>query len=219
MTKTTQTARSTKAKQNRSEVMDVIRRAAIAEFSQHGFAGASTQAIAERAGLTKSSLHYYIQDKEALYAEVLGDLMKRWADLFELEAGNGEPAEVLSHYIRQKLKFTFRHPELSRIFTTELLSGGHRLVQFWPEAIISTERKVALLERWMQQGLIRTLDARLLVMHLWALTQYYADYAIQAEKMLGRSLRSRKTQERILDELVSFVLAGCGITAAAAAAK
>jgi TetR/AcrR family transcriptional regulator len=208
MTKTTTPA---KTRQNRTEVMDAIRRAAISEFSQHGFAGASTQAIAERAGLTKSSLHYYIADKESLYAEVLGDLMASWAQLFEFGGESGEPAEILAQYVRQKLKFTFKKPELSRIFTTELLSGGHRLQQFWPDAIASTNRQVTMIEGWVREGRIRTLDARLLIMHMWAMTQYYADYAIQAEKMLGASLRARKTQEHVLEELVGFVLAGCGI--------
>ncbi|WP_321817684.1 MULTISPECIES: TetR family transcriptional regulator C-terminal domain-containing protein [unclassified Paraburkholderia] len=207
----TKTTRPDKARQSRTEVMNTIRRAAISEFSQHGFAGASTQAIAERAGLTKSSLHYYIADKESLYAEVLGDLMASWARLFEFEGESDEPAEILAQYIREKLKFTFKNPELSRIFTTELLSGGHRLAQFWPDAIASTNRKVAMIEGWVKQGRIRTLDARLLIMHMWAMTQYYADYAMQAEKMLDTSLRSRKTQEHVLEELVGFVLAGCGI--------
>ncbi|HGL6315317.1 TetR family transcriptional regulator C-terminal domain-containing protein [Burkholderia multivorans] len=207
----TKITRPDKSRRNRTEVMSAIRRAAISEFSQHGFAGASTQAIAERAGLTKSSLHYYIADKESLYAEVLGDLMASWARLLEFEGESDEPAEILAQYIRQKLRFTFKNPELSRIFTTELLSGGHRLAQFWPDAIASTNSKVEMIEGWVREGRIRTLDARLLIMHMWAMTQYYADYAMQAEKMLGTSLRSREIQEHVLDELVGFVLAGCGV--------
>ena len=49
-----------RAKQGRERILGAIREAAIAEFSRHGFKGASTKAIAERAGLTKPQLHYYI---------------------------------------------------------------------------------------------------------------------------------------------------------------
>src|SRR6202012_2323225 len=107
--------------------------------------------------------------------------------------------------------FAFKHPELSRIFTTELLSGGHRLAAFWPEAVRQTNRQVAVIEGWVKAGALRKLDARLLIMHMWALTQYYADYAIQAERMLDGSLRGRKLQQHTLDELVAFVLQGCGL--------
>jgi len=199
------------AKQNRMELMGAIRRAAIHEFSQHGFAGASTQAIAQGAGISKSALHYYIEDKEALYSQILTDLIASWSRLFDFDKQAGTPTEVLSDYLRRKLIFTLKNPELSRIFTTELLSGGHRLEQLWPEAVESTNRFAALIEQWNRDGQIRPLDARLLIMHMWAMTQYYADYAIQAERMLGASLRTRKTQQHILDELIAFVLAGCGL--------
>jgi TetR/AcrR family transcriptional regulator len=200
-----------KARQSRIETMEAIRNAAISEFSQHGFAGASTQAIAQRAGLTKSQLHYYIEDKEALYAQILGELMQTWEHLFEFGEENQSPSDIIALYIQQKLRFALKQPELSRIFTTELLSGGHRLATFWPDAVAQTNRKVAMIEGWVKAGELRALDARLLIMHMWALTQYYADYAIQAERMLDASLRGRKLQQHILDELVTFVLQGCGL--------
>ncbi|MEG1771475.1 MAG: helix-turn-helix domain-containing protein, partial [Comamonas sp.] len=56
-------ALTSRAKQGRERIMGAIRDAAIAEFSRHGFKGASTKAIAERAGLTKPQLHYYISSK------------------------------------------------------------------------------------------------------------------------------------------------------------
>jgi TetR/AcrR family transcriptional regulator len=206
----------TKAKQTRDEVMQAIRHAAIIEFSQHGFAGASTKGIAERAGLSKSALHYYIEDKEALYADLLGELMAVWMKLVEFDDELSTPADILARYVRGKLTFSFENPELSRIFTTELLSGGHRLTAFWPGAVGNTNRTVAVIKRWVKAGKIRNLDPWLLMMHLWAMTQYYADYAIQAQMMLRKPMTDRALQSHVLDELVSFVLAGCGLLPAPA---
>jgi len=95
----------TKAQQSRIDIKEAIRKAAITEFSQHGFAGASTQGIAERVGLTQSTLHYYIENKEALYAEIFGDLMARWKKRFDFDGESEEPAHILARYIRQKLRF------------------------------------------------------------------------------------------------------------------
>ena len=102
--------------------------AAIAEFSQHGFQGASTQAIAERAQLKKSQLHYYIEDKEALYSQVLGMVLDSWRSFFVFDAEPElTPREALSEFVRVKLDYALEQPELSRIFTMEVLSGGARL--------------------------------------------------------------------------------------------
>jgi TetR/AcrR family transcriptional regulator len=208
----TETKTRTKAQQARDDVMQAIRQAAISEFSQHGFSGASTQAIAERAGLSKSALHYYIEDKETLYAGLIGELMAVWMTLVEFDDELDAPADILARYIRQKLSYTFDNPELSRIFTSELLSGGRRLEKFWPGAVENTNRTVALIKRWVKEGKIRHLDPWVLMMHLWAMTQYYADYALQAEKMLRKPMSDRVMQSHILDELVDFVLAGCGLS-------
>jgi AcrR family transcriptional regulator len=48
-----------------------ILRAALDEFSTHGFAGASLNRIITEAGLTKGSMYYYFDGKEDLYAHVI----------------------------------------------------------------------------------------------------------------------------------------------------
>ncbi|WPN49658.1 TetR family transcriptional regulator C-terminal domain-containing protein [Pseudomonas sp. P8_241] len=200
------------SKQNRKEILQSIRSAAISEFSLHGYSGASTQSIAERAGLKKSQLHYYIEDKESLYNEVLAQIFTRWEKLFILSDASHTPAQVIADYVRQKLDFALQEPELSRVFTHELISGGLRLQPFWPQAVAATEEKVERLQAWVDAGQLRPLNPRLLIMHIWALTQYYADYSVQAERMLGESLQNPDQRQKILDELVEFVLAGCGLS-------
>lgn len=54
-----------KNKRSRDEIMADIMQAAIVEFSENGFPATSTQAIAERAGLSKAQLHYYIVGKDS----------------------------------------------------------------------------------------------------------------------------------------------------------
>ena len=61
------------------------------------------------------------------------------------------------------------------------------------------------------RGQMRPLDARLLLMHIWAMTQSYADYAIQTRVMLGLPPDAPIEREPIARELVAFVLGGCGI--------
>ena len=188
-----------------------IRESAIKEFSIHGFRGASTQAIAERAGISKPHLHYYINGKEELYAELLHSVLYGWSVAFEFDEQTNDPAPVLASYLRRKLDYALDNPALSRIFTMELLGGGPNLGEYWPIALESTFSKTRVIDRWVARGLIRKVDSRMLMMHMWAMTQHYADYAVQARVILGLEPQAPFDREPIAQELVTFVLLGLGL--------
>lgn len=195
----------------RERIEQAIRTAAIAEFSQHGYRGASTQAIAERAGLTKPQLHYYIGSKQKLYEELLYSVLDGWGEAFAFDPNTDEPRDVLARYVRRKLDYALDNPGLSRIFTSEVLSGGERLDDYWPAAVASTQNKVVVIERWIAQGRLRPLNARMLLLHIWGATQHYTDYAVQVQVMLGLAAGEPLDREAIARELIDFVLRGCGL--------
>ena len=202
--------RRRKPRESRERVMAAIRAAAIAEFSQNGLKGTSTQAIAERAGLTKPQLHYYIHGKEELYQELLMSVVAEWKSMFD--AGSTDPARVLGDYIRSKLRLAFEMPEISRIFTREVLDGGRNLEQFWPDARKRTREKVNVINGWIARGLMEPVDAYALLMSIWAMTQFYADSALQVQQMLKPGHPGwMPDREALAEELTAFVLRGCGI--------
>ena len=55
-----------------------ILRAAIREFSNHGLAGARTDAIAESAKVNKALLYYYFKSKTGLYAAAIKEVSTSW---------------------------------------------------------------------------------------------------------------------------------------------
>jgi TetR/AcrR family transcriptional regulator len=199
------------ARQNREKIMEAIRAAAIAEFSQNGLKGTSTQAIAERAGLTKPQLHYYIKGKEELYEELLTSVVQDWRSMFV--AGSTDPAKVLGDYIRLKLELAFEKPEVSRIFTREVLDGGRNLEKFWPDSQRRTREKVDVINGWIAKGLMKPVDAHALLMSIWAMTQFYADSAVQVQKLMKpKQAGWTPDREALVEELTVFVLRGCGIS-------
>ncbi len=199
------------ARESRQRILAAIREAAIEEFSLHGLRGTSTQAIAERAGLTKPQLHYYITGKEELYAELLDSVMMAWKIEFA-PPGLTEPADILAHYIRQKLDHAFDQPTVSRIFTREILDGGHNLGRYWPNARVWVEQEVAIINGWIARGLMRPMNAHLLLMHIWAMTQHHADFALQVREMVSHSHQGALLdREAVANDLIPFVLRGCGL--------
>ena len=190
--------------------MAAIRAAAITEFSQNGLKGTSTQAIAERAGLTKPQLHYYISGKEQLYEELLVSLVADWKDMFD--PASSDPRQVLGRYVRSKIDLAFDKPEISRIFTREVLDGGHNLDRFWPDARRRTREKVAAIDGWIAKGLMPPVDAHMLLMAIWAMTQFYADSALQVQQLRHPDRPGwLPERELVADELTRFVLRGCGL--------
>jgi TetR/AcrR family transcriptional regulator len=200
-------------RQNRERVLAAIHAAAIEEFSQNGLKGTSTQAIAERAGLTKPQLHYYIKGKEELYEELLMSIVSDWKGLFD--AGSTDPGKVLGDYIRSKIQLAFDKPEISRIFTREVLDGGRNLERFWPDARQQTRNKVDAINGWIARGLMQPVDAHTLLFAIWAMTQFYADSALQV-----RQLRKPDEpgwvpeREALVQELTALVTRACGIRVA-----
>lgn len=200
-----------KPKMPQRSALERIREAAIAEFSAHGLKGSSTGSIAKRAGLTQPQLYYYIASKEDLYEDLLRTVLEEWAELFVFDESLRDPAAVLSRYIRKKLEYAFEKPELSRIFTREMLSGSDLLDKYWPQAAQSASTKVKLMERWMDEGLMRRMDARLLLMNIWSVTQHYADADIQVRAMFKGLGGPGYDQEHIINEVTNLFLNACGL--------
>jgi TetR/AcrR family transcriptional regulator len=205
-----ETERPRSPRQSRERVMEAIRAAAIAEFSQNGLKGTSTQAIAERAGLTKPQLHYYIQGKEQLYEELLMSIVADWKGMFD--AGSTDPGRVLGDYIRSKIQLAFDKPEISRIFTREVLDGGRNLETFWPGARKATRNKVDAINGWIARGLMQPVDAHTLLFAIWAMTQFYADSALQVQQLRKPGHPGwMPEREKLVEELTALVLRACGI--------
>jgi TetR/AcrR family transcriptional regulator len=114
--------------------------AAEALFAEHGYHGASMDAIAKAAGYNKSLLFQYFGDKLSLYAAVLeradGEMSALLAAVFAPLHENDAIASNASLF-REFLATTFgavfdymvEHPRLMRIFNWEQAEGSQTLSQ------------------------------------------------------------------------------------------
>ncbi|MGO4391206.1 TetR/AcrR family transcriptional regulator [Variovorax sp. M-6] len=198
-------------KRSRPEIQEAIRQAAIEEFALHGLRGATTQSIAERAQLSKAQLHYYIESKEALYVDLLQMVVSEWSRE-SFNERDGDPARVLASYVKRKLEFSFRQPLLSKMFANELISGAEVLHSILTQPRTRAGQAIQTLTRWIEEGKIRPLDPWLFLMHIWAVTQHYADFDVQVRFMMRLRAGEALDQARITREVVAFVLHGCGLS-------
>lgn len=190
--------------------------AAEQEFATCGFKGASIREIAIRANLPKANIHYYFKNKLGLYFAVLSDIIDLWDSTLSNLKPEDDASESLTHYLRRKIEFSRDHPLASRIFASEIISGGPNLNDYFSEGYETWFRsRTAVFEQWQQQG---KLDANItpghLIFLLWSSTQHYADFALQISSALGKPELDDDDYEQAINTLTHIILKGCGITPA-----
>lgn len=198
----------------RARMLAAIDAAAIEVFARDGYQGATTQAIADAAGLSKAQLHYYIGSKEALYQRILQDIVDDWIAVFGFADAPQGPRKVLGDYIRRKMLYSFEHPARSRIFAAETMRGAPLLRPLMGTSQRRTAQAAAVITAWVDAGLMRPVDPLLLLFHIWAVTQHYADYEHQIAFFRGRALGDEADRERLIAEVTGFVLRGAGVAEA-----
>ena len=181
-------------------------------FSSLGLRGASVDAIAERAGLSKANLLYYFSDKEELYIAVLRRVLDVWLDPLQAFDPASEPAATLKHYIRAKLVMSRDAPQASRLFCLEMIAGAPLLRgELAGQLRQLVEAKVALVRVWIAAGRVRAHDPYHLIFSIWAVTQHYADFAVQVEAITGKGLSDPDFFEATVASTQRMILADLGL--------
>jgi AcrR family transcriptional regulator len=122
-------------KNRRQEKMRHILKTATELFAEKGYAGASTNEIADLAGISKRSMYYYMGDKDTLYASVIKEMLNGAYQLIDLNiTDNLAPEEKLRHFIRSIAQIG-NDRNLHSIVLRELLSGGEFLPKYVVEGL------------------------------------------------------------------------------------
>ncbi len=107
--------------------------AAIHEFAAHGFEGASTRAIATRAGTHQPQINYHFDSKEALWRAAIDHLFAKLGHLLG-DALPPDPTGVsavtredFAAGLRAFVRAVARLPELNRIMVQEATADSDRL--------------------------------------------------------------------------------------------
>jgi len=191
MMQQTDTARARQTKKrtriqavNSERILD----AALEVFSVHGFRGATVDEIAVKAGMSKPNLHYYFRRKKDLYLAVLGRTLEMWLRPLEEIAADGDPEAEIRRYVEAKIDMSRSHPSASRLFASEILQGAPMLRPLLETRVRSlVDDKAAVFRRWADSGRIAAIDPYHLVFMIWAMTQHYADFAVQIQAIEGRA--------------------------------
>jgi len=109
---------------NEVKTEKIILEAAEAEFLEKGYGNAKTVAIAKRAGVSHSMLHYYYRTKEQLFQKVFKEKVQTFAQIFAvIFEQNTDFKETLRRMIETQFKFVAKNPLLPMFIFREVLSN------------------------------------------------------------------------------------------------
>ncbi len=195
----------------RIEKERLILNAAEEIFARFGFKGATTARIAELAGVSKASLHYYFPTKESLYRRVLEDLCQAWMDAAAAFDEYDDPRKALPTYIKAKMELSRSRPYGSKVWANEIIHGAPILRGYLSGTLKPWfERHVARIDTWVARGDIDPVDPHALLFMIWATTQHYADFSEQIRVLSGPSSLTRKRLEDRGQQVADIILKGVG---------
>ena len=109
------------------DTRDRIVAAALVEFADHGFDGAGTRAIAERAGVAQPLVHYHFGSKDDLWRAAVDRCFEDLDRHLEPVALESVPLEALRTMLRCFVTFAAATPQLNRIVAQEGSAESERL--------------------------------------------------------------------------------------------
>jgi TetR/AcrR family transcriptional regulator len=157
------------AEATKAQILD----AAEEEFAKFGLAGAKTEAIAAKTGVTKAMIYYHFGNKEELYKAVIQRPVADFIHAFgDLELEQMPPEEALTTVIKVAIAHEISHPHYGRVLLHEAMQnqGQYFKLTAWVTPI---NRVMAVIERGTQDGVFRPVDPFLAVNHLMGVCTFY----------------------------------------------
>jgi TetR/AcrR family transcriptional regulator len=178
-------------------------------FAEQGFAGATTAAIAQSAGVPKANLHYYFPTKETLYRSVIERVLTAWLAAASSFDASEDPTVALSAYIGAKMDLAREMPLATRIWSAEVMRGAPMIQDFLEttltEWVVSREQVV---KSWIADGKLKPIEPKFLFYMIWATTQQYANAAHEMATLNKGQPLDGKSFERAKTEVIEIILRG-----------
>lgn len=179
-----------------------IEAAAILEFRDHTFAGASINRIVEQSGISKGSFYQYFDDKEDVYLHIMSLIGSEKMNYLKPKLLNPEQVgffEIIREIYRSGIEFGLSHPDYLEIGNKMMRDPTMtaRLMAHFGDLGLGVYRD--LIRKGQTNGEIRAdmdvdLGARMLMNMQLSLVEYY----FQKHRDLGYSMA-------ILEDLDRFI--------------
>ena len=190
----------TLTKEKRAQIIE----AAVSEFQELGFAGASMDRVAARADVSKRTVYNHFESKEALFRAILDLMAGKFNQAFHLAYDPALPIEEQLHQLGWAEGQLLTSPDfmkLARIVVSETMRD--------PELAAEMNRKMErvaaireMIEAAAEAGVLDIEDAALAAEQFLGLIKTQAFWPV----IFSGEVVSRSEMERIVDSTVTMFL-------------
>lgn len=163
------------AQESRQKIRKILSAAEV-EFGIKGYEGATIQAIADGANLSKRQVIHFCRSKPDIYEDVFRNIMYDWRGE-EVDSEPGEPVELIENYISVLFQTVRKNPVRSWFIINDMIRGGDGFKRNAEETQIDKlmENRVERIERWAAEGKIDdAIDPIFIFFTAWAFQHFFA---------------------------------------------
>lgn len=199
-----------RAEQQRSiETRAAILDAAIAEFAERGFEGASIRAIADRLGLQHPLITYHFRSKDILWRaaaeHAFAQIRSEW-DVSAPEESDLSPLVRLRQEYTTLFRYTVAFPEFHRFMRQEALTNNPRLKWVAETVLVPLlDRLIPQIAAAQKQGLLPAVDPILFHYMMVSLTATLSEFGPEMQVATGLSSEDSKVAAsywRLVEDMV-----------------
>jgi len=172
------------------DTKQMILEAAEAEFLDKGFGNAKMMAIAKRAGVSHSMLHYHFQTKENLFQMIFRQKISMIAQMFEGISEQNLPfLETIRRFIEGQFDFIAQNPRMPLFIVNEVISDKKKLNLIFevvqPKGIVIFSRLENMLNEEIEKGTVRPIKFINLIMNIFSINvSFFLVCPLMAELIL-----------------------------------
>ena len=199
------------AKPSRDKILDCAEEL----FARRGFAGIGLAEVAEKVGLSKSSLFHHFSSKAQLYAAVMGRILDRIeAELMRSLAAGGGPVQRLERWLDVVSDVLATNPTYARLLLRSLFEDDELTGELPEEqAVNATLSRIVgaahrLLREGIESGVFRPVSVPHMVQSIIGATVFHFASGEFGEEIIGRPLFSGSEVRRRKAEVKALVRHG-----------
>ena len=157
-----------------SETEKAILKAAQKVFYKKGLAAARMQEIADEAKINKAMLHYYFRSKQQLFEAVFLQAFSELAPLLNTIFNSEQSVfHKIESFVAGYISYVMEHPYLPTFIIQELNINPQFGATFFSERVIPNPAAFeAQINREVEQGILKPIDPKQLVLDLISLTAF-----------------------------------------------
>jgi TetR/AcrR family transcriptional regulator len=196
------------AERTKARILD----AAETLFARGGLEGASTEAIARHAGVSKTMLFYNFQNKEQLYLTVLKRVIESVMD--EKRAGEieaMEPADALRATVLDYFNIHYQRPSYAELTLREAMTYGGKYLQRLKYELPIFGQLMEIVQRGTDAGQFRKVDPVKTTLSIIGMTKIFFTFREALERVWEQDVHSEGRITEWRDQMIDLLVNGVAL--------